>query len=145
MIPSFDRTGNLPPGIHPATWRELVARFGGTAHRLNLLEGLQRALESLRKAGCKRVYIDGSFVTRKAEPEDFDGCWEVNGVDPDKLDPVLLKFANRRAEQKAKYRGELFLADTEADPAGTRFIDFFQQDKDGNAKGIIAIDLKELT
>ena len=102
-------------------------------------------MESLRKAGCKRVYIDGSFVTRKAEPEDFDGCWEVDGVDPDKLDPVLLKFANRRAEQKAKYRGELFLADTEADPAGTCFIDFFQQDKDGNAKGIIAIDLKELT
>ena len=102
-------------------------------------------MESLREAGCKRVYIDGSFVTAKVEPGDFDGCWEVDGVDPGKLDPVLLEFAHKRAAQKAKYRGEFFLADAQADPAGTRFIDFFQRDKDGNAKGIIAIDLKDLT
>ena len=112
---------------------------------MTLLEGLRRALEALQKAGCKRVYIDGSFVTAKVEPLDFDGCWEMDGVDPDNLDPVLLKFANKRAAQKAKYRGEFFLADSDADPAGTRFIEFFQRDKDGNAKGIIAIDLKEFT
>jgi hypothetical protein len=109
-----------------------------------LLDGLRSALNALREAGCKRVYIDGSFVTAKVEPSDFDGCWEVDGVDPDKLDPVLLTFSNRRAAQKAKYRGELFLADARADPAGTRFIEFFQHDKDGNAKGIIALDLREL-
>lgn len=130
--------------MHPATWTELASRFGGNPHRQNLLAGLKRALESLRDAGCKRVYIDGSFVTAKAEPGDFDGCWEMEGVNPDKLDPVLLKFANKRAAQKAKYRGELFLADSQADPSGKRFIDFFQRDKDGNAKGIIAIDLKDL-
>lgn len=145
MIPSFESGGNLPPGIHPATWSELASRFGGTAYRQSLLAGLKGALEALREAGCRRVYIDGSFVTTKVEPGDFDGCWEVDGVDPDKLDPVLLEFANKRAAQKAKYRGELFLADSQADWAGTRFIDFFQRDKDGNSKGIIAIDLKDLT
>jgi hypothetical protein len=126
------------------TWHELVSRFGYTEHRHKQLEGLRSALETLLETGCKRVYIDGSFVTAKVEPGDFDGCWEVNGVDPDKLDPVLLEFSNQRAAQKAKYCGEFFLADASADPAGTRFIEFFQHDKDGNAKGIIALDLREL-
>ena len=99
---------------------------------------------SLKDSGCRRAYIDGSFVTAKEQPDDFDGCWEVDGVDPDKLDPVLLEFANRRAAQKAKYFGELFLANAVADPAGTRFIDFFQLDKDGQPKGMIALDLKDL-
>lgn len=53
----------------------------------------------------------------------------MEGVNPDKLDPVLLKFANKRAAQKAKYRGELFLADSQADPSGKRFIDFFNETK----------------
>lgn len=144
MIPVFDARGNLPPGIHLATWDELAARFGNTPHRQMLLAGLRAALQSLKDSGCRRVYIDGSFVTAKEQPGDFDSCWEVDGVDPDMLDPVLLEFANRRAAQKAKYHGELFLANAAADPAGTRFIDFFQFDKDGQPKGIIALDLKDL-
>ena len=143
MIPAFDRRGNLPPGVHRATWRELHSRFGGNAHRQALLRGLRQALTSLRAAGCRLAYIDGSFVTNKVAPDDFDGCWEGSGVDPGKLDKVLLDFANKRAAQKAKFGGEFFIADSEADPAGTRFIEFFQQDRNGNLKGIIAIDLKD--
>ncbi len=142
MIPSFGTAGNLPPGIHAATWGEFVARYGSTPHRLALLVGLKAALDALRTAGCGRAYLDGSFVTAKVTPGDFDGCWEVAGVDPDLLDPVLLIFANQRAAQKAKYGGELFPAETAADPAGTRFLDFLRRDKQtGDPKGIIAIDL----
>ena len=74
MIPVFDANGNLPPGIHVVTWNELVARFGTTPHRQMLLDGLRAALLSLKDSGCRRVYIDGSFVTAKEEPGDFDGC-----------------------------------------------------------------------
>jgi len=48
-------TGNLPPGIHEATWDELVQRYGYTAQRGGLLSGLRAALESLARAGCLRV------------------------------------------------------------------------------------------
>lgn len=83
MIPPFEPlTGLLPSGIHDATWEEFVARFGWTPHRLALLAGLKAALDALRTAGCRRAYIDGSFVTAKAMPADFDGCWETEGVDP---------------------------------------------------------------
>lgn len=145
-IPPFQEGGNLPPGIHDATWEEIVARFGGTAWRRELLTGLQEALENLRSAGCHRAYVDGSFVTAKDEPADFDACWEVAGVDPDLLDPVLLTFANRRDAQKTRFGGELFPADSAADPHGTRFVDYFQRDKlTGDPKGIVTIDLEELS
>lgn len=145
MLPDFDDHGNLPAGIHAETWDELVARYGTSARRLSLLAGLKQALDSLRAAGCQRAYVDGSFVTEKADPQDFDGCWEVTGVDPGSLDPELLDFSNRRAAQKARYGGEMFPADLSADPAGTRFVDYFQQDKTtGKPKGIVALDLGDL-
>jgi len=145
VLPDFDELGNLPPGIHSGPWDELVARYGASARRLSLLGGLKQALDSLRAAGCRRAYIDGSFVTENSDPQDFDGCWEVAGVDPGRLDPELLDFTDRRATQKAKYGGELFPADLSADPAGTRFLDYFQQDKTtGKPKGIVALDLGDL-
>ncbi len=103
-------------------------------------------MEQLQTAGCATVYIDGSFVTNKQIPGDFDACWSENDVDVNKLisiAPTLFKFDNKRAAQKARYGGELFPAKSEADGDGTHFLEFFQKDKDGNSKGIIAIDLLE--
>lgn len=142
MIPSFDQRGTLPPGIHSATWDEIVERYAISEGRAELLEGLHEAIESLRTAGCTRVYLDGSFVTDKDLPGDFDACWEGSGVDPDLLDPVLLDFSDRRTAQKARYGGELFPAQASAEPAGTVFLDYFQRDRHtGESKGIIALDL----
>src|SRR5919206_1257162 len=103
MIPPIDpRIGNLPPGIHDASWDEVVARYATTHHRRTLLAGLRLALENLRTAGCRRAYLDGSFISNKRVPGDFDGCWETAGVDFSLVDPVLLQFDDRRRAQKAK-------------------------------------------
>jgi hypothetical protein len=119
MIPPFaSPSGNLPPGIHEATWHEVAERFGTTAYRKSLVSGLKAALDALWAAGCRRAYIDGSFVTAKEAPADFDGCWDAAGVDPGLLDPVLLDFTPPRLAQKAKYGGELFIAYAPADPWG---------------------------
>lgn len=147
MIPDFNGDGFLPPGIHWASWDEFSQRYGNTSHRRRLLKGLEDALRNLALAGCETAYIDGSFVTDKQVPGDFDACWEANGVDPNLLDPVLLDFSNMRANQKAKYKGELFPAAARAEgaPFFRIFIDFFQVDKQtGSAKGIVAINLLEL-
>lgn len=81
MIPRIDeRTGNLPPGVYEATWEEIVARYGTTTHCRGLLVGLKRALDNLQAAGCRRVYIDGSFITNKRVPGDIDCCYEGAGV-----------------------------------------------------------------
>jgi hypothetical protein len=127
-----------------ATWPDLVDRFGQTEWRQRLLAGLLEALLLLRAAGCRRVCVDGSFVTAKEVPGDFDGCWESDGVDFDRIDARLLTFDRGRATQKAAFLGELFVADWEADPQGTLFKDFFQLDREGRAKGIIVINLMDL-
>jgi hypothetical protein len=145
MIPAFDGDGNLPPGIHVAAWKELEQRFASTAHRRALLRGLRHASTILLRAGCRRIYVDGSFVTAKRRPNDFDMAWEPAGVDIRKLlalEPVFRDFSNQRSAQKAKFRGEFFPSSFLADTVGNTFLEFFQIDRNtGNAKGIIAIDL----
>lgn len=65
------------------------------------------------------------------------------GVDPERLDPILLDFSNGRAAMKSKYLGELFPATSSAEP-GVLFRDFFQSDRNGVPKGIVRIDLGTL-
>lgn len=144
-IPPFEADGILPPGIHFCTWSELVDRFGINLRRQRLIRGLQLAMEELKAAGCQIIYIDGSFVTNKPRPNDFDACWDEDGVDRDYLRTYatsLYNFAQQRAEQKARYGGELFPSNYPASEYGTQFIDYFQLDTQTNRrKGILAIDL----
>ncbi|HKG01824.1 MAG TPA: hypothetical protein VKB03_01475 [Conexibacter sp.] len=122
-----------------------MTRYATNTRRRELLDGLLDALRSLERAGCRAAYLDGSFVTAKELPGDFDACWEIAGVDPALLDGELLDFSDRRAAQKARYGGELFPAETAAEPAGTTFLDYFQRDRStGQPKGIVAIDLGAL-
>lgn len=146
MIPPFNEDGLLPPGIHTAvSWQEFARRFGHTPHRQDLLSGMKAALLGLRRAGCQVVYVDGSFVTAKEHPNDFDICWDITGVNPNLLDPLLLKLDNGRVAQKVKYLGEFFPAQTTEGVSGKIFLDFFQIDKaTGNPKGIVALNLWEI-
>jgi hypothetical protein len=145
MLPDFDETGNLPPGIHVATWAEFSTRFGGNPQRQHLLDGLERGLAILRAAGCRRVYVDGSFVTSKAMPSDYDLAWEPANVDVVlllSLEPVFGIFDPGRGSQKAKFHGEFFPSSVTEALTGRTFLDFFQIDKDtGAPKGIVALVL----
>lgn len=138
--------GTLPAGVHGMAWDDLVAQFGWNPHRQRLLAGLRRAMDDLRAAGCETVNVDGSFVTAKESPEDFDACWDRSGVDLRRLLHTPLRTFDRgRATQKATYGGELLPADAQADDAGRRFLDFFQVDREtGRPKGIVAVDLRSL-
>ena len=144
MIPEFDERENLPPGIHHATWSEIVTRYATSVQRRELLDGLLDALRSLKGAGCATAYLDGSLVTNKDHPGDFDACWESGGVTLNRLDPELLTFSDGRAAQKARYGGEFYPAEWPADADGTTYLDFFQRDRLKQQKGIIAIDLTGL-
>jgi hypothetical protein len=140
-LPPPQVDGLLPPGIHACSWDEFQIRFGASAYRTSLLTGLLEAAKLLAAAGCKTLYVDGSFVTAKPFPGDFDACWDDTGVDASLLDPVFFDFKNRRAAQKLRFKGELFLANSFGAP-GFTFLKFFQRDKNsGKPKGIVALDL----
>jgi hypothetical protein len=152
MIGNFEAGGNLRPGIHEATWEELVARFAKTPHRRSLSEGLKQGLQLLKSVGCTTVYVDGSFVTDKEnvfneQPKDFDVCWDEKGVDVAELkilEPIFFEFSSKRAAQKAKFKGEFFPSKYPADHKSV-FLEYFQQDENtGRPKGIVKIDLETL-
>jgi len=145
MIPGCKSNGLLPPGIHQGSWDEFKKRFGDTPHRRKLLSGLKTAARNLKSAGCKRIFINGSFITLKEQPNDFDALWDIDGVDPEKLDPVFLDFSEKRAAQKGKYFGEFFPAQMVEADTGRLFLDFFQIDKEtGMPKGIVEINLAKV-
>lgn len=141
MIPPFQPDGNLPPGTHTATWEEVTQRFGGNAQRQRLLAGLRQAVANLQDAGCRRIYLNGSFVTSKPFPDDFDAVWETEGMDFTRVAPLLLDRRDilnyARRQQKRVYGGEL-IPDMFF---GIDALSFFQRDDAGQSKGIIAINL----
>lgn len=144
MIPQFTAHGLLPEGVHSATLEEVLERFGGNDRREQLLNGLVEALRLLRVAGCRRVYINGSFVTSRERPNDIDVCWDIEGIDADALDPVFFDFDDGRAAQKARFGSEFFPAQLPEGVTGRAFLEFFQIDKQtGEPKGIVELKLDD--
>ncbi len=142
-IPAFDSGGSLPPGEHEATWEEVVTRFRFSTRRRELLRGLLQALLELKRKGCQTVYLDGSFVTSKRNPGDFDCAWDPRGVDPS-LDPTFFDFANERESQKTKWGGEFLPSTMRETRSGVTFREYFRKVHDPPEKGIVVLQLRSL-
>lgn len=141
MLPRFDAKGQLPPGIHSVGWSEFKAAFGYNEKRQELIKGMYLALLNLKRAGCLTVYIDGSFVTQKPDPGDYDGCWDKDNVDEILLDPILLDTSGDTYHQKRKYMGEMFPIRHGVDDG---MLWYFQLDREDDDKGIVMICLGDL-
>src|SRR5436305_161606 len=81
VIPDWTADGLLPVGVHVADWPELQARYGTNSRRRVLLSGFRDVSMALAVAGCTRLWLDGSFITDKDTPGDYDLCWDWQGVD----------------------------------------------------------------
>lgn len=146
-IPAFDERGNLPPGIHEATWADLVSHFGSGAARQALLTGLGRALEVLASAGCRRVWLAGSFVSdveaREGRPPgDVDVCWDLEGVDVARLAslaPELHPLLGETGARRRRFGGDYFPV---VEPLALGQLEAFQFDRDGERKGIVLLVLE---
>ncbi len=144
MIPEPNANGELPPGVHPATMNEIKQRYATNPTRRAQYEGLTEACAGLAAARCPTLWLNGSFITTKDEPGDYDAAFDPDGIDWHHLGlhhPELMDFDHPRTTQKRRYQGEILpryagVAD---------MVDFFQHNRDGQPKGIIAIDLTQLT
>jgi hypothetical protein len=120
---------------------EIGQHFATNPVRALLYEGFVRGADALHFAGCRTIYLNGSFVSDKPNPGDYDACWEPRGVNPARLDEVFLDFNDSRRKQKAKFGGEFFPSSAPASGSQT-FVSFFQIDKyTGDPKGILKISL----
>lgn len=127
-------------------WGPFVAMFGWNNRRRFLAGGMYRALSNLRVAGCGAAIIDGSFVTSKDEPGDYDLAFDPVGVNGSLVDPVLRRHDDQRKAMRAKYFGDVFPWGSIAClKTGLIYREFFQQDRSGVAKGIVLLDVKLLS
>ncbi len=73
MIPPFNESGCLPPGVHRATLDEIDARFGSESElRRVQMESVKWMVDLAVRAGVRRIVLNGSFVTDRFEPNDVD-------------------------------------------------------------------------
>ncbi len=73
MIPDFNESGYLPPGIHAATIEEIAIRFSRQSEvRRVQMESVRWMVELAMRAGVQRIVLNGSFVTDIMEPNDVD-------------------------------------------------------------------------
>lgn len=100
-------TGLLPVGEHEMKWRKVCELFGTTIHRKYLLELLHSVCIVLREAGVAKIWLNGSFVTSKERPNDYDLSYvlteEIFAKLPD--DP----FKQEKADTliKGQYAGDI--------------------------------------
>lgn len=100
-------TGLLPVGEHQMDWRRVCELFGTTTHRQNLLELMLEACIILRDAGVPKIWLNGSFVTSKHRPGDYDLSYELNEEIFTSLpdDPFKQKDADRII--RARFAGDI--------------------------------------
>jgi hypothetical protein len=83
----------LPLGWHPmdlASVRRLcVTRFPDSIIRASIMDGLEYVVGRLNQSGLHmEVWIDGSFVTEKLNPEDSDIAVQFSGAEYDAALPA---------------------------------------------------------
>jgi hypothetical protein len=131
-MPPFTESGYLPPGIWAMSWADFWTQYGYNSRRANLLSGLMFALKLLVRCNCQTIYIGGSFITNKERPNDIDGCFDGMSIDTSTLDPIFQDLD----EQHARFGCELRMDFMSA------FQGFLQKTRDGEAIGIVEIDLR---
>ena len=71
-IPPLQENGELPPGEHQASVDQVERLFGcSTERRKSLMRGLRDAISNLASSGVRKLWINGSFVTDKDDPNDI--------------------------------------------------------------------------
>ncbi len=143
MIPESDKNGNLPPGIFEATIEEVEERFSINFQRKKLFGLLLEVLAIFRNCGCPEVYLDGSYITNKDEPEDYDLCYEPTGIN---ATDEFFEFLKSKDRRKERYGGDIFPRMPEP-PYHYDHVVHWQIDgrNDDAAKGILKILLRSET
>lgn len=131
----------LPEGVHPASLQEVKDVFTFSDRRILLFNGLLAGALALSRVGCKNLYLDGSYVTSKYDPGDYDVAWDPEGVNVALLDPVFAEIDYPRVSQKNKFQGEFLPTDDLNDAHPTYMVNFFQNIRFSNVKkGILLIN-----
>lgn len=141
--------GYLNPGIYQITWNDFVTAFGINQKRLELVCGLSSIAEILSRCGCRHLFVGGSLITGKSKPNDFDGCYSVDGLNENQLaqnEPhLLLPEEGSLSRLRQKFGGTVEPIRT-LPHLGASMLEILQYDaRSKTRKGIVYINLAEFS
>ena len=145
-LPAFRDDGWLPEGPHQATWEEIVARFGDApgSQRARVLSSLLAWRDAVLSKGMGGlVILNGSFISRKEAPGDFDLVFFYDEATKALVlrDTAAKALTDYQACRAAGFSGDVF-----AFPASLRLLspllagtDMFDFDRRGTPKGVVEV------
>lgn len=149
MLRKQDYPPILGDGLHSKTLEEIavlcVDAFPLSASRTRLMVGLRAMVGLLTADGIRgNLWIDGSFVTKKLEPDDVDVVLEIS--EPTEITPEqknrLKWFASRQpadvAQKRADYWCDCYVTLSSSHDYWLRQ---FGRDRIANPKGIIVLHI----
>lgn len=141
-IPAFREDGYLPVGVYRASEAEITFRFGtSNKRRRRLALRMRRWVQLCRNIGALRLLVDGSFVTRKSEPDDLDAVVLL----PKDFDEQIMQGNESAVELEemllTRRPEELFAAEDQAD--WLEWVEFFSRTRefDDRRKGLVEVAL----
>lgn len=142
MIPEFRDDGYLPEGLHLATEAEITFRFGtATPRRRRLALRLRRWIELSRSVAAKRLFVDGSFVTAKPDPNDVDAVLWLGDDFAQRVSRGDMEAVELEMMLVTRQPEEIFAAEDRRD--WEDWVEFFSRTReaDGRRKGVVEVEL----
>lgn len=144
-LPEFDENGDLPPGVHPASFAEILDRFGhGSIQRSAVSDRLNRVYQHAIATGkLARFVVFGSYVTAKAEPNDVD----IVMIMKDEFDLTKVTgdaaLVFQHSEADAHFGASVFWTRRSGAIGGEQqMIEYWQARREGGRRGIVEIVLE---
>jgi hypothetical protein len=121
-IPDFNQHGLLPVGLHDCTLDEIQAKMTWSDRRAYLFNRLTQCINvELAPRFSLNLYVDGSFVTDKEDPDDTDIVLDLVGQDNATCWLGLMFYTDHGPRLKAEYDVH-FLINL---PGNNDFVQFF--------------------
>ncbi len=144
MLPDFTDDGLLPAGIHQATLAEFMERFAvfsRSDRRFQIVKQVERLIADAKRSGIvQSVFVAGSYVTAKPEPNDFDCILVLDqSIVGATLPPFQYNLVSRKMARRI-YGGDIAPA-MEGSVALAQYLEFFQRTREGKPAGIVEIVL----
>lgn len=141
MSLSFNTNGHLHKNV-ALTFQEFVLHFGINPSRRKKIENTIIFCKLFFAADCQTVYVGGSFVSTKKNPEDIDLCFDLRNVREKQLKTIFPEFfdSNKLGAIRRKYDCHIW----HFDDTTTHLFEMLKYDRDDNPKGLVKLRLKEI-
>jgi hypothetical protein len=144
-LPDFNTNGDLPPGVHRASWPEVMERFGEKAGQREVCtRRLAHIYELARRTDClQRLVIFGSYVTAKGNPNDVDVILIMDDAFRLENSPMESRALFDHAVAQARYGASIFWMRPALLIGETveQFIEYWQIKRGGGQRGIVDVIL----